>query len=99
MTDQEIAQKFKAKCSELGFEYNANGTVLSVMKKFEKGNLDQFVECDMNGPYLLSLIKTTSPGSIWGTDGGSVGGHVAVTNGSYILNKSGCSKRLLKLLQ
>ena len=69
-----------------------------VSKSFPVGDSDAFVECDMNGPYLLDLVPATRAGSVWGTDGGSVGGYSAVKNGSYCLKKSGCSKRILKLL-
>lgn len=96
MSEKEVAEKFVAKCKEYGFTYTVGTNILSVHKKFPVGDLDAFTECDMNGPYLLGLVKSTQPGSIWGTDGGSVGGHVAVTSGKYTLNKSGCSKRILK---
>ena len=96
MSDQEIAQKFVNQCKEYGFTWTAGTNILSVHKKFTPGDSDGFIDCDMRGPHLLGLVKMTQPGSIWGTDGGSVGGYIALTSGNYTLNKSGCSKRILK---
>lgn len=94
-----IAQEFKGQCQELGFSYSVSGTILRVSKHFQAGDLDAFTKCDMDAPFLLGIVPMTSPGSIWGTDGGSVGGHVAVTSGSFVMNKSGCSKRILAILK
>jgi len=96
MSDQEVAQNFVSQCKEYGFTYTVGTNILRVHRKFQPGNLEEFTYCDMWGPHLLGIVKATQPGSIWGTDGGSVGGHVAVTSGNYTLNKSGCSKRILK---
>lgn len=96
MTDLEVAQIFVKKCKEYGFTYTAGTSILSVHKKFTPNDNDGFTDCDMNGPYLLGIVKATQPGSIWGTDGGGVGGYVALQSGNYTLNKSGCSKRILK---
>jgi hypothetical protein len=38
-------------------------------------------------------------GSVWGTDGGSIGGHVGMKNGQYVLNKSGTGKRFTAAVQ
>lgn len=95
MTDQ-VAQEFVNKCKEYGFTYTVGTNILSVHRKFQPGNNDEFVHCDVWGPHLLAIVKATQPGSVWGTDGGSVGGHVALMSGNYTLNKSGCSKRILK---
>lgn len=92
------AENFVAKCNEYGFTFEVGNTIVSVSRTFPKGNLDEFVHCDMWGPHLLGMLKMTQPGSVWGTDGGSVGGHVAVTNGRYTLNKSGIGKRIIKEL-
>jgi hypothetical protein len=46
-------------------------------------------------------ILTTLPhrgGSMWGTDGGSVGGYVALTNGHFEMNLSGVSKVAIREL-
>ena len=97
--NKQIAETFKQKVAELGFTYTVRGEILTISKSFTPEDNDGFIECDMNGPYLLSLIPSTSAGSVWGTDGGSVGGYSALKHGCYHLNKSGCSKIVLKLLQ
>lgn len=99
MTTIEIATEFVDKCKELGFTFTVGNTIVSVHKSFTPGDLNAFVECDMNGPFLLMRLKMTQPGSVWGTDGGSVGGQVAVNNGRYTLNKSGIGKRIINELK
>lgn len=94
----EIADKFKMECAKYGFNYFVRNNILTISKAFQQGDLDAFADCDMNGPYLIDLVPSTSVGSVWGTDGGSVGGYSAVKNGWYTLNKSGCSKRVLNHL-
>jgi hypothetical protein len=47
---------------------------------------------------ILGLLPTTSPGSIWGTDGGGIGALSAMKSGTFVMNKSGGSKRVLKVL-
>ena len=95
MTPKEIATEFANKCKELGFTFTVGKFIVSVHKSFPAGDLNAFVECDMTGPFLLMRLKQTEPGSVWGTDGGGVGGQVAVNNGRYTLNKSGIGKRII----
>lgn len=94
-----LASAFKSKVTELGFNFTIIGDqIVSVSKSFPKGDTNAFVQCDMNGPYLISLVPS-SGGSVWGTDGGTVGGHSAVLHGNYCLKVSGVSKRFIKELQ
>jgi len=95
-----LALTFKTKVAELGFTFqiSESGSIVSVHKSFEKGNTDQFVECDMNGPYLISLVAA-SGGSVWGTDGGSVGGNSAVLHGNYCLKVSGAKASFVNQLK
>tara|TARA_R110000868_G_scaffold12456_7_gene59546 strand:+ start:14529 stop:14840 length:312 start_codon:yes stop_codon:yes gene_type:complete len=95
-----LALNFKTKVAELGFVFqiSESGSIVSVHKSFEKGNTDEFVKCDMNGPFLISLVPSNG-GSVWGTDGGSVGGHSAVTNGNYYLKVSGAKASFVKQLK
>jgi hypothetical protein len=45
------------------------------------------------------MFHRTRPGSVRGTDSGSIGGHVGLTNGYVRLNKSGVEKRLAKMFE
>lgn len=98
---ETIAQKILVESTKHDFtlSINEDNTVLTVSKSFQKGDNDAFVNCDVVAPHILALCPSTQPGSVWGTDGGSVGGHTALINGSFRLNKSGCSKRVLQALR
>lgn len=95
-----LASAFRSKVSELGFTFtiSESGEIVRIHKSFEKGNMDEFVKCDMNAPWLLSMIPT-SGGSMWGTDGGSVGGYSAVLHGNFTMNVSGVKKRFVTELK
>lgn len=95
-----LALTFKTKVEELGFTFqiSESNSIVSVHKSFEKGNESQFVQCDMNGPYLISLVAA-SGGSVWGTDGGSVGAHSAILHGNYCLKVSGAKASFVKQLR
>lgn len=90
--------EFANACRTEGFTWSARGSVVTVRTSFQPGDNAGFVNADMTGPILLSSVPTTAAGSTWGTDGGGVGGMVAVQKGHYTLNKSGCSKRFVNAL-
>ena len=92
---KEIALKIKQTCQELGWNYEVRGSILTITKRITR---ETFVQADMEYYSILSLLPTTSPGSIWGTDGGGVGAISAVNTGLFKMNKSGGSKRVLTAL-
>jgi hypothetical protein len=75
-------------CTAEGFACTVRGNIVTITKRFTPGDIDAFVECDCIGPLLLNCVPLKG-GSVWGTDGGSVGGVSAVARGRYTLNKSG----------
>ena len=86
---KDQAQKFVDACQKAGFKIVVKGAhVIAVEKYFSANDKTAFASCDMEGPQLLSMVPLRG-GSVWGTDGGGVGGHVALTRGFYVLNKSG----------
>lgn len=90
---------FVDSCKKVGFTpVVASDSVVRVVKNFAPGDMDAFNFCDSVAYGLLGLAPLKG-GSIWGTDGGSVGGHVAVKNGQYVLNKSGTGKRFMAELK
>lgn len=92
------AADWKARMNAAGYQIRASGCVVTLIKHIGPGNREGFVECDMlTAGYLYELPKT-SPGSVWGTDGGSVGGMVAIRSGVFELNRSGISKRVVAAL-
>jgi hypothetical protein len=90
----ETASAFLAAARAEGFQVIVkNPSVVTIFKKFPKGDKDAFVSCDMMAPGLLDMLGAKG-GSMWGTDGGSIGGASALLQGAYSLNVSGVPKRV-----
>lgn len=87
-TTQTAAASFLAAARKHGFAVSIRDGIVSISKSFAPGDKAAFCECDCIGPMVLDLVPLKG-GSVWGTDGGSVGGYSAVANGRYTLNKSG----------
>ena len=84
------AVKLLETAKELGWDVNAiQPGVLTITKHFTAGSMEEFVECDMEYYEVLSLLPSTEPGSVWGTDGGGV----------FQMSKSGGSKRVLSAIR
>ena len=96
---KEAALSIKAMCDKLGWNYQVRGSVLTITKKFTAGSNCEFVEADMEYYSILGLLPSSSPGSIWGTDGGGVGALSAINSGLFQMNKSGGNKRVLTALE
>ena len=97
-TPSDVAAAVLAMAKDRKFSLSVQGSVLSVRTTFtpNDGNAYTIAEGDANS--ILSLVKRTEPGSTWGTDGGSIGGHVGLMGGYMELHKSGCSKRILSAI-
>lgn len=93
---QKVASEFIAKAKELGFSYCISGCIVKVNKNFTPRDPAAFGKAESNANTLLSIIPRSSPGSIWGTDGSSVGGFLGFEQGYMELCKSGCNKNILK---
>lgn len=91
----EAAAKFIAEATEAGFTVKAHGGIVEVHKRFTPGDTAAFVAADGDGPALIAMVPTVAAGSVWGTDGGTVGGHAAIANGHYHLKVSGAAKRFV----
>lgn len=96
-TPAEKAAHFKAKCAELGATYSARDTVVTVMKRFTPGDVAAYSDAESDCYTLLALVPN-SGGSMWGTDSGSIGGHVGCTGGYCKINRSGVKKRFTAAL-
>ena len=93
------AIKLLETAKKLGWDVNASHTgILRIVKHFTAGSMEEFVECDMEYYEILSLLPSTEPGSVWGTDGGGVGAIGAINSGVFCMNKSGGSKRVLSAI-
>ena len=96
-TALEIADKFLDACDENRFVVSVRGTVVTISKTFDPGDSREFVRLDSSYYSVLSLVPA-SGGSIWGTDGGSVGGQAALDSGRFVMNISGVKKRFIDAL-
>jgi hypothetical protein len=95
---KETAQKIVAIAKEYGWELNVRGSILTIYKDGIRTKED-FVRADMEYYSILGLLPSTSPGSIWGTDGGGIGALSAMKSGVFTMNKSGGSVRVLNALK
>lgn len=68
-------------------------TVVTITGEFTPGDTNAYVTCDATAESILALLPMTYPGTVWGTDGRSVGGHAGLTGGYFRLSKSGVGKR------
>lgn len=94
---KETARKILNTTKELGWDINIRGSILTIYKDGIRTKED-FVRADMEYYSILGLLPSTSPGSIWGTDGGGIGALSAMNSGVFTMNKSGGSKRVLNAL-
>lgn len=98
-TAKETAQKILDVAAAHGFKVSATNNIMTVTRNFKPGDNDEFVHCDMYAYDVLSLLPRTSAGSDWGTEGGGIGGAVALKSGMFRMNRSGGSKRVLNALR
>jgi hypothetical protein len=94
----EQAKIFLSECKKHGFSVEVFNNVIKIKKRFSPGDKKAYTYCDMFGESVLSLAPLKG-GSVWGTDGASVGGYVALTRGEYILNKSGSGSKFISALK
>jgi len=91
---QKTATEFLLAARAEGFSVTVkNPSVVCVHRTFTPGDDRAFVDCDMTAPGLLWRLGAKG-GSMWGTDGGSIGGAVALRSGRFSLNVSGVPKRV-----
>lgn len=93
------AAEFFAECKSAGWRIVANREgIVTIVKHFEPNNMKRFVELDGEFYGLLSLVPR-GEGSMWGTDGGGVGGYSAVLHGCFTMNVSGVKAPFWNALQ
>lgn len=95
---KETAAKILAVANEYGWEVTVRGSILTITKS-GINSTDDFVRADMEYFSILGLLPSTSPGSIWGTDGGGIGALSAMSSRVFKMNKSGGSVRVLNALK
>lgn len=93
------AKQFAEACRADGWSFMVKGeSVVTIEKHFAPHDASAYTDCDIMAGGILSLAPLKG-GSVWGTDGGSVGGYAGLSGGYYRLNKSGSGKRFLAALE
>lgn len=92
-----IAINILKTADKLGWNVDASPRILTISKQ-GINSTDAFVKADSEYYTILGMLPTTSPGSIWGTDGGGVGALSAMKSGVFVMKKSGGSIRVLNAI-
>jgi len=97
--NDEQVEKFLGLALRHGFVVDASRpSVLRISKRFAPGDSQAFDDADMMAYGILDEAPLRG-GSVWGTDGGSIGGMSGMRNGQYVLNKSGNAASFMKALK
>lgn len=96
MSASEIAAKVNGYVREYGAQLNLRSSIASVTMRFPAGDPSAFCDAEAKAFDILEQIPRTSPGSYWGTDG--IAAQIAINSGRFVLNKSGCGKRVLSAI-
>lgn len=87
--NNQIAKEFVSLVKKYGWNIILkSNSVIAIHKTFTPGDKVAFSNADMEAYGLLGMLPLKG-GSVWGTDGGSIGGQVGLNGGYYTLNKSG----------
>ena len=91
-----IAYQLLAHCNECGITIERATHILTLTKRIPIGDKAAFADAEMDCSIIYDLPGGC--GSVWGTDGGSIGGMAALNSGLFRLNRSGVQKRILKAI-
>jgi hypothetical protein len=94
----DIAKRFVQSCRSNQVEIEIRGSeILTLSKRIIAGDGNSFADAETDCSIIYNLPGGC--GSVWGTDGGSIGGMVAMQTGQFKLNRSGIQKRILKAIR
>jgi hypothetical protein len=93
----EIAADFVAHCRKNEIMIERCENILTLTKRIPIGDSLAFADAETDCSIIYDLPGGC--GSVWGTDGGSIGGMSALQTGRFRLNRSGVQKRLLKAIR
>jgi hypothetical protein len=62
---------------------------VTVQGTFTPGDARAYAVAEARANTVLGMVRMVRPGSVWGTDSASVGGHAGMTGGYVRMNKSG----------
>ena len=94
-TPAEIAAQVLDLIDETGarLSISSDKEIATVYFSFEPGDTTAYLRAQDAAARILSLLPMNRPGSVWGTDSASVGGHAGLNGGYSRMNKSGIAKR------
>jgi hypothetical protein len=96
-SEQQVSE-FLTTTAKYGWTVSrVRGGVVEITKLIKPGCNESFVTADMEYYSILSMAPGKG-GSIWGTDGGGIGGMVAMNTGRFVMKKSGVNKSFIKKL-
>lgn len=84
-------------CKTRGIAIKTRGNVLSLVKNFTPGSDNEYSDAESDVSIIYDV--PAGCGSIWGTDGGSIGGMVGRDRGEMVLNRSGVKARWMNKLK
>jgi hypothetical protein len=94
----DIAKRFVQSCRNNQVAIEIRGAdILTLTKRIPIGDGLAFADAESDCSIICELPGGC--GSVWGTDGGSIGGMVAMQAGQFKLNRSGIQKRILKAIR
>ena len=96
-TPAEIAADFVAHCQKNEITIERCENILTLTKRIPIGDSLAFADAETDCSIIYDLPGGC--GSVWGTDGGSIGGMTALNTGRFRLNRSGVQKRILKAIR
>ena len=95
-TPAEIDADFVAHCQKNEIIIERCENILTLTKRIPIGDSLAFADAETDCSIIYDLPGC---GSVWGTDGGSIGGMSALQTGRFRLNRSGVQKRILKAIR
>jgi hypothetical protein len=95
LREAEAAVRELMAASGVAVTMTAPGVVTAELR-FAPGDRAAYASAEQSCVAVLARFDQTGPGSVWGTDSGSIGGQVGLREGYCRLNKSGVRRTLAK---
>ena len=86
----------EARRLNLAVTFSQGYRVVTVERTFAPGDTRAYGLAERDCLAVLTRFPVTGPGTTWGTDSGSVGGHVGLTGGYCRMHTSGVSVRVAR---
>jgi hypothetical protein len=93
----ELAVHFVAHCKKNDITIERCENNLTLTKRIPIGDGLAFADAESDCSIIYDLPGGC--GSVWGTDGASIGGMSALNTGRFRLNRSGVQRRVLKAIR